>query len=68
MHTHTLEVTDAQLELLHASLNTWINSFSHDEPDLLRAGKELRAKIDAERRVPAGVGGPPAEGDTTFAQ
>jgi hypothetical protein len=45
---HTLEVTDDQLHLLHESINSWINSFSHDQPDLLRAGKELRAKIDAE--------------------
>lgn len=50
---HTLEVTDEQLEVLHSSLNTWINSFSHDEPDLLRLGKALRAKIDHELTQPS---------------
>jgi hypothetical protein len=45
---HTLEVTDDQLHLLHESLTSWIKSFSHDQPDQLRAGKELRSKIDAE--------------------
>lgn len=49
MHVHTLQLNDQELELLHNSLETWINSFSHDEADLLRAGKQLRAKIDAER-------------------
>ncbi len=64
---HTLEVTDDQLELLHSSLNTWINSFSHHEPDLLRAGKELRRKLDEElARPPESEGVPPVDG-TTFA-
>jgi hypothetical protein len=45
---HTLIVSDEQLNILHNALETWINSFSHDQPDLLRAGKELRAKLDAE--------------------
>jgi hypothetical protein len=59
---HTLVVSDEQLEVLHAALNTWINSFSHDEPDLLRAGKQLRAKLDAELERS------PARGTETFAQ
>lgn len=45
---HTLEVTDEELQVLHSSINSWINSFSHDQPDILRAGKALRAKIDGE--------------------
>lgn len=55
---HTLQVTDEQLELLHQSVNNWINSFTHDEPEMLRAGKALRAKIDdelARPSLPAGV-------------
>jgi hypothetical protein len=45
---HTLEVTDEELQLLHSSINSWINTFGHDEPEILRAGKSLRAKIDHE--------------------
>lgn len=57
---HTLMVSDEQLQLLHNALETWINSFSHDQPEQLRAGKELRAKLDAEinNTSTAGVGGP----------
>lgn len=54
---HTLTFTDDELRLLHYSIESWINSFSHDQPELLRAGKELRAKVDAELAVPANAGG-----------
>jgi hypothetical protein len=60
---HTLTLTDDELQLLHNSLETWINSFSHDQPDLLRAGKSLRAKLDAEIATPMAVGG---MGDSSF--
>lgn len=48
---HTLIVSDSELQILHNALETWINSFSHDQPDLLRAGKQLRAKLDSELAV-----------------
>lgn len=54
---HTLTISDDELRILHHALETWINSFSHDQPDQLRAGKELRAKLDAELAAPATVGG-----------
>lgn len=66
---HTLEVTDEQLELLHQSVNSWINSFSHDQPDMLRAGKALRAKIDAELARPSTPeAGRPVSAGATFTQ
>lgn len=43
---HTLEFTDDELRIVHFALETWINSFSHDQPELLHAGKLLRAKVD----------------------
>lgn len=66
---HTLSLNDDELELLHQSVNTWINSFSHEEPDLLRAGKALRAKIDHElaNTQPMAAAGGPGDG-VTFAQ
>ncbi len=65
---HTLQVTDEQLELLHQSINSWINSFSHDQPDMLRAGKALRAKIDDERTRPSLPPGVHIVDGATFAQ
>jgi hypothetical protein len=65
---HTLEVTDEQLHMLHESVNSFINSFSHDQPEMLRAGKALRAKLDDEiARTPSQVGASFGEG-STFAQ
>ncbi|MEO6867185.1 MAG: hypothetical protein ABI200_04115 [Gaiellales bacterium] len=45
---HTLEVTDDQLRMLHEAMNSWINSFSHDQPDILHDSKELRRVIELE--------------------
>ena len=53
---HTLTFTDEQLRLLHNALETWINSFSHDQPEQLREGKALRAVLDAEIATGSGVG------------
>ena len=66
---HTLSLSDDELELIHQSVNNWINSFSHEEPDLLRAGKALRAKIDHEmtQTQPVVASGRPGD-DVTFAQ
>lgn len=50
---HTLQLTDEELRILHYSLETWIGSFSHDQPELLQAGKALRAKLDAAGATPA---------------
>lgn len=52
MYVHTMELTDDELRILRASVNTYLNSFSHDEPDVLRAGKHLRERIDGELANP----------------
>lgn len=49
---HTIEVTDDELELLHAALHSYLNDFGHDESDVLRRIKALIAKLPAnEPRV-----------------
>ncbi len=42
---HTIELTDAELRLLHAALHSYLDDFGHDEADVLRAAKELLAKL-----------------------
>jgi hypothetical protein len=50
MHVHTLQFTDEELTVLQSAINAWVNTFTHDEADLLRQGKDLRERIDAELR------------------
>jgi hypothetical protein len=42
---HTIEVTDEELRLLHAAVRTYLDDFGHEEADLLRALKQLLAKL-----------------------
>ena len=44
---HTLELTDEELELLHAALHSYLDDFGHEEADVLRAIKQLLAKLPA---------------------
>jgi hypothetical protein len=44
--THTLEVTDDELRLIHAALHSYLDDFGHEEADVLRAVKALIAKLD----------------------
>ena len=44
---HTLELTDEELELLHAALHSYLDDFGHEEADVLRAIKQLLAKLHA---------------------
>ena len=46
---HTIELTDEQLRLLRAALRSYLDDFGHEEADVLRALKELLAKLPAER-------------------
>jgi hypothetical protein len=41
----TLELTDEELQLLHAALLSYLNDFGHEEADLLRLIKGLLEKI-----------------------
>ena len=42
---HTIELTDDELQLLHAALHSYLDDFGHDEADVLRNLKALLAKL-----------------------
>jgi hypothetical protein len=42
---HTLELTDAELRLVHAALHSYLDDFGHEEADVLRELKALLAKL-----------------------
>jgi len=44
---HTIELTDDELKLLRAALHAYLGDFGHEEADLLRAIKQLVAKLEA---------------------
>jgi hypothetical protein len=45
---HTLDLTDDELRLLHAALHAYLNDFGHEEADVLRAIKQLLAKLPVD--------------------
>lgn len=42
---HTIELTDDELKLVHAALHSYLDDFGHEEADVLRAIKQLLAKL-----------------------
>jgi hypothetical protein len=42
---HTIELTDEELKLLRAALNSFMDDFGHDEVDVVRSLKALLAKL-----------------------
>ena len=42
---HTIELTEHELQLLHAALHSYLDDFGHDEADVLRELKALIAKL-----------------------
>jgi hypothetical protein len=42
---HMVELTDEELRLMHAALHAFLDDFGHEEPDVLRAVKQLLAKL-----------------------
>ena len=44
---HTIELTEEQLRLVRAALHSYLEDFGHDEGDLLRALKQILAKLPA---------------------
>jgi hypothetical protein len=42
---HTIELSDNDLRLLHAALHSYLDDFGHEEADVLRAVKELIARL-----------------------
>jgi hypothetical protein len=42
---HTIELSDAELMLLHSALHAYLDDFGHEEADVLRTIKALIAKL-----------------------
>jgi hypothetical protein len=42
---HTIELSDEELELLHAALHSYLDDFGHEEADILRSVKAVIAKL-----------------------
>jgi hypothetical protein len=45
---HTIELTDDELRLVRAALRSYLEDFGHDEADLLRAIKQVLAKLPSD--------------------
>jgi hypothetical protein len=43
--THTIDLNDEELRLLHAALHSYLDDFGHEEADLLRRIKALIARL-----------------------
>jgi hypothetical protein len=46
---HKLELTDEELRLVRAALHAYLEDFGHDEADVLRAVKQVLAKLPPEQ-------------------
>jgi hypothetical protein len=42
---HTIELTDEELRLVRAALQSYLEDFGHEEADLLRAVKAIIARL-----------------------
>ena len=42
---HTIELNDEELRLLRAALHSYLEDFGHDEAEVLRAIKQVLAKL-----------------------
>ena len=42
---HTIEITEEELTLVRAALQSYLDDFGHEEADVLRSLKELLAKL-----------------------
>jgi hypothetical protein len=42
---HTIELTDEELRLVRSALHSYLEDFGHDEADVLRALKQILAKL-----------------------
>lgn len=45
---HTIELTDEELRIVTAAVHAYLDSFGHEEADVLRAIKQILAKLQAE--------------------
>jgi hypothetical protein len=46
---HTIELNNDELQILYAALHSYLDDFGHEEADVLRAIKQLLAKLPAAR-------------------
>lgn len=42
---HTIELTEDELRLVRSALHSYLEDFGHDEADILRAIKQVLAKL-----------------------
>jgi hypothetical protein len=42
---HTIELTEEELRLVRAALHAYLEDFGHEEADVLRAVKQVLAKL-----------------------
>ena len=42
---HTIELSEEELQLVHAALHSYLDDFGHNEADMLRQIKALLAKL-----------------------
>jgi hypothetical protein len=42
---HTIELTEDELRLVRTALTAYLDDFGHEEADVLRAAKEVLAKL-----------------------
>jgi hypothetical protein len=42
---YTVELTEQELQMLHAALKSYLDDFGHEEADMLRSIKALIAKL-----------------------
>jgi hypothetical protein len=48
--THSIELTDEELRIIHSALRAYLEDFGHEEADILRAVKALLAKLPSGER------------------
>jgi hypothetical protein len=44
---YTIELSDEELRILRAALHSYLEDFGHEEADVLRAAKQVLAKLPA---------------------
>ena len=47
---HTIELTDDELQLIHAALHSYLDDFGHEQADVLRA---IKAAASPSCRAPS---------------
>ena len=52
-HAFSLELTPAQLKVVHTALKSMLDDFGHDEPDVHRILREVLAKLPDEPSIRA---------------